>query len=89
MIKTIGIREFRDHATQYLASQDVLAVKRHNQIIGFYVPAHSTQAREIGAALSRLERSLEQLFSESGLDEESLALSLDLSHSDQPDAPSR
>ena len=40
-----GIREFRDHATQYLARDEILAIERHGGLIGSYVPT-ATNPRE-------------------------------------------
>lgn len=37
-MKRVGIREFRDHATRYLAGDEVLAIERHGQPVGFYIP---------------------------------------------------
>ena len=37
-MKRVGIREFRDRASQYLASNEVLTVERHGRPIGFYIP---------------------------------------------------
>jgi hypothetical protein len=88
MIKSVGIREFRDRTSHYLGSQEVVAVKRHNQIIGFYIPAQPSEQGEILTALSQLEQSLAQLYRESGLDEDSFAQALDLSKRNT-DAPSR
>ncbi|MDJ0690038.1 MAG: hypothetical protein QNJ41_16190 [Xenococcaceae cyanobacterium MO_188.B32] len=36
-MKSVGIREFRDKASQYLASREVVAVKRHGKLVGFYL----------------------------------------------------
>jgi hypothetical protein len=35
----VGVREFRNQATQYLAGDEVLAIERHGQPIGFYISA--------------------------------------------------
>ena len=37
-MKHVGIREFRDRASHYLASREVLTVERHGRPIGFYIP---------------------------------------------------
>lgn len=34
----IGVREFRDQATRYIASGDVLAIERHGSLVGYFVP---------------------------------------------------
>ena|SRR6266516_2872395 len=38
-MKHVGVREFRDHATQYLAGDEVLAIERHGVPLGYYWPA--------------------------------------------------
>ncbi len=43
-MKQVGIREFRDHATKYLAGDEVLAIERHGQPIGFYIPTGESRA---------------------------------------------
>jgi hypothetical protein len=75
-MKTVGIREFRDKASQYLASSEVLAVKRHGKLVGFYIPV------EIEQALKRLSATVETALEESGLDEVALSRALDLSQNE-------
>jgi hypothetical protein len=78
-MKSIGIREFRDKASQYLASSEVLAVKRHGKLIGFYIPVEQSNEVEIEQALKRLSESVETALAKSGLDEIALSQALDLS----------
>jgi hypothetical protein len=81
-MKAIGIRECRDKATHYLASQEALAIKRHNKIVGFYIPVHASEESEVKQALAKLEQAIDLSLMESGLDEESLSLALELSKSE-------
>lgn len=78
-MKSIGIREFRDKASHYLASKDVVAVKRHGKLVGFYVPVPQSEPEEITQALQKLNQTVEKAIAESGLDEAALADALDLS----------
>ena len=78
-MKSIGIREFRDKASQYLASSEVLAVKRHGKLVGFYIPVERSNEVEIEQALKSLSESVETALAESGLDEVALSRALDLS----------
>ncbi|MDJ0718807.1 MAG: hypothetical protein QNJ54_32040 [Prochloraceae cyanobacterium] len=78
-MKSVGIREFRDKASQYLASSEVVAVKRHGKLVGFYVPVAQTDEIEISLALQRLSETIETAKRESGLDEEAISRALDLS----------
>lgn len=78
-MKSVGIREFRDKASQYLASTEVVAVKRHGKLIGFYVPVEQSDEAEITQALQRLSKTVETATRESGLDEDALSRALNLS----------
>lgn len=81
-MKTVGIREFRDKASQYLASSEVLAVKRHGKLVGFYIPVEQSNEIEIEQALKRLSTTVEIALEESGLDEVALSRALDLSQNE-------
>ena len=78
-MKSVGIREFRDKASQYLASSEVVAVKRHGKLVGFYIPVEQSEEIEIEQALQRLNQTVERAIVESGMDEATLARALDLS----------
>jgi antitoxin (DNA-binding transcriptional repressor) of toxin-antitoxin stability system len=81
-MKSVGIREFRDKASQYLASREAVAVKRHGKIVGFYIPVEQSEEIEIEQALQRLNQTVETAIAESGMDEAALAHALDLSRSE-------
>jgi hypothetical protein len=78
-MKRVGVREFRDHATQYLAGDEVLAIERHGSPIGFYIPARAGRRERGAEALERLERSVERVLAQTGLSEEELSRLFDLS----------
>jgi len=78
-MKTVGIRDFGDKASQYLASTKAVAVKRHGKLVGFYLPVKQSDEVEIEQALQRLSETVAKATKESGLDEESLSRALDLS----------
>jgi len=40
-IARVGVREFRDDLAQYLDSPVPLAITRHGQTVGYYVPART------------------------------------------------
>ena len=71
-LKTVGVREFRDRATTYLSGTEPVAVSKHGQVIGFYIPVERDQA-EVSRALAQLSRSVEKVLADSGLNEEELA----------------
>ncbi len=76
-LKNVGVREFRDHATTYLSGSDPVAVNKHGQVIGFYIPVEGDreQARR---AIERLGRSVEEILEETGMTEDDLAQLFDL-----------
>lgn len=82
-MKSVGIREFRDKASQYLASTEAVAVKRHGKLVGFYIPVEQSEFVEIEQALQRLNQTVATATAESGMDEAALARALDLSESEQ------
>ncbi len=78
-MKSVGIREFRDKASKYLSSTEVLAAKRHSKLVGFYIPVEQSNEAEIEQALQKLSETVEIAKRESGLDEDALSRALDLS----------
>lgn len=76
-MKRVGVREFRDHATQYLASDNVLAVERHGRPIGFYIPVNATPLEERQHVVAQFGKAVERLLAESGMTEDELAEALD------------
>ncbi|MBV9390218.1 MAG: hypothetical protein JOZ78_27650 [Chroococcidiopsidaceae cyanobacterium CP_BM_ER_R8_30] len=81
-MKSVGIREFRDKASHYLASGEVLAVKRHGKIVGLYIPVKESEDEEVRARIDCLGQTVADVMAESGWDEEKLSRALDLSRPD-------
>lgn len=73
----VGVREFRDHATRYLANDDIVAVERHGKVIGFYVPVPRADESERKVAASRLKDAAARAATEAGVSAEELATLLD------------
>lgn len=78
-MKSIGICEFRDKASHYLASSEIVAVKRHGKLVGLYVPVKESDQDEVQQAVKRLSETVEAASAESGFSEEELSHALDLS----------
>ncbi len=76
-LRSVGVREFRDHATAYLSGSDPVAVSKHGRVIGFYIPVQRDEG-EVERALARLGETVGQVLSETGLPEEELAELFDL-----------
>jgi len=77
-MKRVGVRDFRDHATQYLGGEDVIAVERHGEPIGFYIPTGKGRRISFEEALGRLEQSVNRVLAETGMTEDELAHLFDL-----------
>jgi hypothetical protein len=75
-MKHVGIREFRDHATRYLAGGTVLAIERHDQIIGFYIPVRPAPDDKVRPALERLSKAVDRVLAETGMSEAELTEAL-------------
>jgi antitoxin (DNA-binding transcriptional repressor) of toxin-antitoxin stability system len=71
-MKNIGVREFRDHATKYLAGPEPVAVNRHGKVIGFYIPLRRDED-EVRQAVAQLGKAVEQVIDETGIGEDELA----------------
>jgi antitoxin (DNA-binding transcriptional repressor) of toxin-antitoxin stability system len=76
-MKSVGVREFRDHATTYLSGTDPVAVSKHGQVIGFYIPLERDED-EVKRAVVKLGEAVEQVLQETGMSEEELARLFDL-----------
>jgi hypothetical protein len=76
-LKNVGVREFRDHATAYLSGPDPVAVSKHGEVIGFYIPVERDQGLA-KRALAQLGATVERVLSDAGLSEEELASLFDL-----------
>ncbi len=64
----VGIREFREHLPQYLLSPSPVAITRHGETMGFYVPVrHYQPAQADIEALKKAILELEKLLSTHGI----------------------
>jgi hypothetical protein len=69
----VGIREFRAHLQQYLLTSSIpVAVTRHGETVGFYIPArHHAEKSEIDS-LKRAAVRFEKLLASHKLTEDEL-----------------
>lgn len=79
-IKNVGVREFRDHATTYLSGSEPVAVNKHGQVIGFYIPIERDQ-EQAKRAIDKLGRSVDRILDENNITEEEFSQLLDLRRS--------
>ncbi|WP_419840104.1 type II toxin-antitoxin system Phd/YefM family antitoxin [Candidatus Poriferisodalis sp.] len=71
-MKSVGIREFRDRATQLIASGETLVVEKHGEPVGFFVPIVARDRRAGAAALDRLGETVKGVLARTGLTEDDL-----------------
>jgi len=71
-IVKVGMREFRAHLPQYLMTALPVAITRHGETIGFYIPARHHHDKAELDALKQAALSLENLLLSSGITEEEL-----------------
>ena len=76
-LKNVGVREFRDHATTYLSGSDPVAVSKHGQVIGFYIPVEADR-EQATRALEQLGRSVEEILAQTDMTEDELSGLFDL-----------
>lgn len=76
-LKSVGVREFRDHATSYLSGSDPIAVNKHGHVIGFYIPVERDR-EQAKRAIESLGHTVEKILEETGMSEEELAQLFDL-----------
>lgn len=63
----VGMREFREHLPQYLLSASPVAITRHGETMGFYIPTrHHPEQAELDA-LKQAALQLEELLISNGL----------------------
>jgi len=67
----VGIREFRASLADYIDSDAPVAVTRHGQTVGFFIPAKADLSVEV-AALQSAAAKLDALIEEQGVDVEDL-----------------
>ncbi len=45
----VGIREFRAGLAEYIASDTPVAITRHGQTVGYFIPAHGRADADLAA----------------------------------------
>lgn len=72
MLERIGMREFRNNLAKYLNGASPVAVMRHGQTVGYFVPAHKQPDHAELEALKRAAAKLDALLAEQGVSEDEL-----------------
>ncbi len=67
----VGIREFRDKLASYLLESEVpVAITRHGDTVGYYIPARRKRSEGERAALKEAAVQLQGILREQGIGEE-------------------
>jgi hypothetical protein len=68
----IGIREFREKLAGYLESDQPLAITRHGETLGFYIPAQKRSRAAELQAMRAAAKDLDEMIASWGAKEEEL-----------------
>ena len=68
----IGMREFREKLADYLESGTPLAITRHGETLGFYIPAQKRNRKAELAALRAAAKGLDEMIVSWGATEDEL-----------------
>ena len=66
------MREFRTHLPQYLLKSLPVAITRHGETIGFYIPTRRSHGKVELEALKKAASKLEKLLSDNNITEDEL-----------------
>ncbi|MDO9164007.1 MAG: hypothetical protein Q8N35_17145 [Methylococcaceae bacterium] len=68
----VGVKEFRAHLPSYLESVSPIAITRHGETIGYYIPAHQGRNQAELDALKQAAAKLEAMMSALGVSEDDI-----------------
>jgi antitoxin (DNA-binding transcriptional repressor) of toxin-antitoxin stability system len=68
----IGIREFRENLAAYLEAGTPLAITRHGETLGFYIPAQKRSRKAELEAMRAAARDLDEMIASWGATEDEL-----------------
>ena len=68
----VGMREFREKLADYLESGTPLAITRHGETLGFYIPAQKRSRKAELDAMRAAAKELDQMISSWGASEDEL-----------------
>ncbi|MBO9514988.1 MAG: type II toxin-antitoxin system Phd/YefM family antitoxin [Variovorax sp.] len=67
----VGIREFRAGLADFIDANAPVAITRHGQTVGYFIPAHGHSEAEL-AALKRASQALDDLLAQHEVDTEAV-----------------
>jgi antitoxin (DNA-binding transcriptional repressor) of toxin-antitoxin stability system len=68
----VGIREFRENLASYIESSTPVAITRHGETVGFYVPARRKREQADLDALRKAGEQLDAMIAAAGTTEDEL-----------------
>jgi len=68
----VGIREFRERLAGYLESSTPLAITRHGETLGFYIPAQKRSRKAEVEAMRAAAKDLDEMIASWGASEDEL-----------------
>ena len=69
----VGIREFREKLARYLLESDTpVAITRHGDTVGYYIPARRKRSEAERTALKEAASRLQQMLEAQGISEEEI-----------------
>ncbi len=69
----VGIREFRDRLASYLLESDApVAITRHGDTVGYYIPARRRRTESEREALRQAATRMQQMLAAKGISEEEI-----------------
>ena len=69
----VGIKEFRAGMAEYIASSTPVAVTRHGQTVGYFIPTHGNADADI-VALKKASKTLDRLLAAQNIDVEDVVV---------------
>jgi hypothetical protein len=69
-LNRVGVREFREGLAQYLGSQVPVAITRHGQTVGYFVPTRLPPSEEDLQALRQAVTTIESFLAAHGISED-------------------
>jgi hypothetical protein len=71
-MKHVNIREYEDHATQYLSGHEALTIEHDGVPIGYYIPSRAGRRANAQQALDQLGETMQRILDKTGLTEDEL-----------------
>ena len=69
----VGIREFRDNLANYLLESDApLAITRHGDTVGYYIPARRSRSESERDALKEVATRMQGMLAAEGISEDEI-----------------